>query len=41
MIRFLLFFGMDWAERHPGAMFAALLLLICLAGAIDPSAPQL
>lgn len=41
MIRFLLFFGMDWAERHPGVMLALLVVLICLAGAIDPIAPHL
>jgi hypothetical protein len=41
MIHFLLFFGMDWAERHPSVMLALLALLICLASAIDPIAPYL
>lgn len=41
MIRFFLFFGMAWAERHPGVMLALLALLICLAGAVDPIAPHL
>lgn len=35
MIRFFLFFGMAWSERHPGAMFALLLLLVLVAGALD------
>lgn len=39
MIRFLLFFRLDWCERRPGLMFALLLALICLGGAVDPNAP--
>ena len=35
MTRFLLFFGMAWSERHPGVMFALLLVLILAAGALD------
>lgn len=35
MIRFLLFFGMAWSERHPGVMFALLFLLVFVAGALD------
>jgi len=38
MIRFFLFFGMAWSERHPGVMFALLFLLICAAGALDAAA---
>ena len=41
MIRFLLFYRLEWCERHPRLMFALLAILICLAGAIDPNAPQL
>lgn len=40
MIHFLLFYRLDWCERRPGLMFALLFVLILLAGAIDPSAPQ-
>ncbi len=39
MIRFLLFFRLDWCERHPRLMLALLAGLISLGGAIDPSAP--
>jgi len=35
MIRFLLLYRIDWTDRHPGLMFALLLVLICLAGALD------
>lgn len=41
MIRFLLFYRLEWCEQRPGLMLALLFALICLAGAIDPSAPQL
>ena len=41
MIHFLLFSRLDWCERHPRLMLALLFALICLGGAIDPSAPQL
>lgn len=40
MIRFLLFYRLDWCERRPGLMLALLFALICLAGAVDPGAPQ-
>lgn len=39
MIHFLLFFRLDWCERHPRLMLALLFGLISLGGAIDPSAP--
>lgn len=39
MIHFLLFFRLDWCERHPRLMLALMAGLICLGGAIDPSAP--
>lgn len=39
MIHFLLFFRIDWCERHPRLMLALLCGLVCLGGAIDPSAP--
>ena len=35
MIRFFLFFGMAWCERHPGVMFALLFLLVLVAGSLD------
>ena len=41
MIRFLLLHRIEWTDRHPGLMLALLFILICLAGAIDPAAPQL
>lgn len=40
MIRFALFYRFEWCERHPRLMLALLFLLVCLAGAIDPNAPQ-
>ena len=40
MIHFLLFFRLDWCERHPRLMLALLFGLICLGGAVDPTAPQ-
>jgi hypothetical protein len=35
MIRFILFYRMDWCEKHPGVMFALLAVLIMLGGALE------
>lgn len=35
MIRFILFYRMDWCEKHPGVMFALLGALILLGGALE------
>ena len=35
MIDFLLFYRMDWCERHPGVMFAAIGALILLEGVFE------
>ena len=39
MIHFLLFYRIEWCERHPRLMLALLFVLICLGGAIDPATP--
>lgn len=38
-IAFLLFYRMDWCERHPGVMFAAVGALIVLAGVLEKVMP--
>jgi hypothetical protein len=35
MMNFLLFYKMDWCEKHPGLMFAGVALCIVLAGALE------
>ena len=35
MIRFCLFYRMDWCEQRPGLMFAAIGVLIVLAGVLE------
>lgn len=35
MIRFLLFYKMDWCEKHPGLMFLAIGGLILLEGVFE------
>lgn len=34
-IAFLLFYKMDWCEKHPGLMFAGVVLGIVLVGALE------
>jgi hypothetical protein len=38
-IGFLLLYRMEWCERHPGVMFAALGALIVLAGVLEKVMP--
>jgi hypothetical protein len=35
MIRFLLLYRIDWTDRHPGLMLAAVGALIVLAGVME------
>ena len=35
MIRFILFYRMDWCEKHPGVMFALLGALMVLQGVLE------
>jgi hypothetical protein len=39
-LAFLLFYRMDWTDKHPRVMLALAIAAICLASALDPSVPQ-
>jgi hypothetical protein len=39
MIRFLLFYRLEWCEQRPGLMFAALGVVLMVAGALEEALP--